>query len=251
MVNITTIEAKLFVIRYNINQATVISGILNIVIFTDSIHAAKKIFDFLLHLIQIHIAVISAKLRKFFTKNHYNSIKFWEYTSHYEWPLHKVVDKETKQFHPCPQYPCKSSWDFSKKSECNNILSLWKMTFQASNKKGNHFIKLLDNDNKSLEPTYSKGRTWLKYFEYSNSLCVRVTRAIVNHASIGKYRLRFFSKEDFKCPCGNHLIETRHHIFYNCKRYNKYWNPRRNMIGHFTLFLEYKSSAFSFGESIT
>jgi len=33
------------------------------------------------------------------------------------------------------------------------------MTFQISDKKGNHFLKLLDNDNKSLEPTYSKDRT--------------------------------------------------------------------------------------------
>jgi len=32
------------------------------------------------------------------------------------------------------------------------------MTFQALDEKGNHFLKLLDNDNKLLEPTYSKGR---------------------------------------------------------------------------------------------
>ena len=96
------------------------------------------------------------------------------------------------------------------------------MTFQALNKKGNHFLELLDNDNKLLEPTYSKGRIWLKYFGHSNSLCVRVTRAIVKHTPIGKYRLRFFPREDFKCLCGNYSIKTRHHILYNCKRYNKY-----------------------------
>jgi len=28
---------------------------------------------------------------------------------------------------------------------------------------------------------------------------VRATRAIVNHASIGKYQLRFFLWEEFKC----------------------------------------------------
>jgi len=96
------------------------------------------------------------------------------------------------------------------------------MTFQVSDKKGNHFLKLLDDDNKPLEPTYSKGGTWLKYFEHSNFLCVRATRAIVNHAPIGEYRLRFFPRKDFKCPCSDYFIETRCHILYNCKRHNKY-----------------------------
>ena len=122
------------------------------------------------------------------------------------------------------------------------------MTFQISDKKRNHFLKLLNNNNKPLELTYSKGGTWLKYFGHSNSLCVRATRAIVNHAPIGKYRLRFFPQKNFKCLCGNYPIETRCHILYDC---NEYWNTRRDIISHFTLFLELNSSAFSFGENIT
>ena len=59
------------------------------------------------------------------------------------------------------------------------------MIFQVLDKKRHQFLKLLDNNNKPLELTYSKGRTWLKYFGHSNSLCMRVTRAIVNHAHIG------------------------------------------------------------------
>jgi len=108
------------------------------------------------------------------------------------------------------------------------------MTFQASNEKGYHFLDLLDDNNKPLEPTYSKGGMWLKYFGHSNSLCARATRAIVNHTPIGEYP-----------------IEMRWHILFDCKRYNKYWNPRRDTIGHFTLFLEFNSNAFAFGESIT
>jgi len=122
------------------------------------------------------------------------------------------------------------------------------MTFQASNEKGHHF---LDDNNKPLEPTYSKGGMWLKYFGHSDSLCARATRAIVNHTPIGEYNLSFFPKEDFKCPCGEYPIEMRWHILFDCKRYNKYWNPRRDTIGHFTLFLEFNSNAFAFRESIT
>jgi len=73
------------------------------------------------------------------------------------------------------------------------------MIFQASDEKDHHFLDMLDNDSKPLELTYSKGETWLKYFGHSNSLCARATRAIVNHASIREYQLRFFPKKDFKC----------------------------------------------------
>jgi len=60
------------------------------------------------------------------------------------------------------------------------------MTFQASDKKEHQFLELLNNDNKPLELTYSKCGSWLKYFGHSTSLCMRATRAIVNHAPIGK-----------------------------------------------------------------
>jgi len=61
------------------------------------------------------------------------------------------------------------------------------MTFQASDLKGRHFLELVNSDNDILEPSYSKGGTWLKYFGHSNTLCARASRAITNHASIGEY----------------------------------------------------------------
>ena len=125
------------------------------------------------------------------------------------------------------------------------------MTFQVSDLKGHQFLNLCDGDNNLLEPSYVKGGTWLKYFGHSNSLCTRMTRATINHAPIGEYRLRFFPREDFSCLCGNYLIETRCHILHECRRYNKYWNPRRDSISHFTLFLEFKSGAFSFESTTT
>jgi len=36
-----------------------------------------------------------------------------------------------------------------------------------------------------------------------------VLALIMNHAPIGKYRLRFFPKESFAGMCGEYLIETR------------------------------------------
>ena len=61
------------------------------------------------------------------------------------------------------------------------------MMFQASDDKGRNFLNLLDDNLNIIKPIYLKGGSWLKYFGHCNSLCARVTRAIVNHAPIGEY----------------------------------------------------------------
>ena len=100
------------------------------------------------------------------------------------------------------------------------------MTFQVSEAREKHFLDLLDDDLHSLEPLYSKRGPWLKYFDYSNLLCARATRAIVNHAPIREYHLCFFPKENFSCLCSNYPIETKHYILHKCRRFNNYWNLR-------------------------
>jgi len=70
------------------------------------------------------------------------------------------------------------------------------MTFQVSDFKGNHFLKLLDDNHLPIKPNYMKGRSWLKLVSYLNSLCTRATRAITNHAPICKNHLRFFLRQN-------------------------------------------------------
>ena len=82
------------------------------------------------------------------------------------------------------------------------------MTFQALDSKGNHFLNLLDVNFNIIEPFYAKGDLWLQSFRHSNLLYMQVTRAITNHAPISEYRLRFFSKEEFKCLYGLYPIES-------------------------------------------
>ncbi len=120
------------------------------------------------------------------------------------------------------------------------------MHFQVADSRGKSFLNLLDNDCNLIKPSNIKGSSWLQYFGMSNLLYARVIRAIINHASIGEYRLRFFPRKNFSCPYSMYPIETRRHILYKCSRFNKYWNLRRNMITHFTLFLQLNPSAFSF-----
>ena len=200
-VNVTSIEVELFTIRCGINQVMCIDNISKIIIVTDSIHMVKRIFDPFVYPFQVQSAAVLFDLRYFFNCYTNNFIKFLECPSYLKWHLHNKVDKETKMFKPLPLYLCKNSWDFSKKYKSNDILNVWKTMFQASNLKGNQFLDLVNDDNNIIEPTYVKEGSWLKMFGYLNSLCAHATRAITNHAPISKFRLRFFSRKEFKCPC--------------------------------------------------
>ena len=246
---VTSMEAELFAIRCGINQASAIDNASKIIVVTDSIHTAKRIFDYDAHPYQIYSAAILKELRSFFSAHESNSIEFWECPSKLRWKLHSEVDKDSKSFSISPSYPSKTSWDFCKKSDCNKLIKLWKMTFQASDGKGNHFLDLLDDDLNVIEPSYSKGGPWLQAFGHSNSLCARVVRAITNHAPIGEYQLRFFPNMDFACPCNNYPIETRRHVLHECRRFNGYWNLRRDTLSHFVMFLTANLNTFAFTNS--
>ena len=43
-------------------------------------------------------------------------------------------------------------------------------------------------------------------------------------------------------------IKTSH---FDCRRFNKYWNPKRDTIGQLIFFLKFSLNAFSFRENIT
>ena len=120
------------------------------------------------------------------------------------------------------------------------------MIFQASDTKEKHFLNLLNSNNNIIKLSYIKGSSWLKYLGHSNSLYARALRAITNHAPIGEYRLRFFLREDFSCSCSLYPIKTRRHILHEYRKFNKYWNLRRDSINYFILFLEFNPSAFAF-----
>ena len=158
---VTTTEAELFAIRCGINQALSLKNISRIVVITDSIHVANKIFDCGSHPYQIHAAAILSKLQSFFSSNESNNIKFWECPSKLRWKFHHDMDKDSKSFSVILSYPTKMLWDYCKKVDCNESAKLWKMTFQASDGKGKHFLDLLDDDSNNIEPSSAKGSPWL------------------------------------------------------------------------------------------
>ena len=95
---VTSTEAESFTIRCSINQACSKNDVLKIIVVTDSIHAAKKIFDSDSHPYQLHSIVILRELQEFFNSNSDNTIEFWECPSHLKWRFHHDVDKDSKSF---------------------------------------------------------------------------------------------------------------------------------------------------------
>ena len=59
---VTSTEAELFTIRHDINQACTKENVLKIVVVSNSIHAAKKIFDSKSHPYQIYTMAILSEL---------------------------------------------------------------------------------------------------------------------------------------------------------------------------------------------
>jgi len=121
-VSITSTEAELFAIRYSINQAIQVSKVSHIIVITDTIYMMYQIFNLSVHSYQQQSIAISKDLRCFFNKYPLNSIKLWDCPSNNKWPLHLIVNKETKNFNFIPLYLYKTSWDFDKKNKCNNII---------------------------------------------------------------------------------------------------------------------------------
>ena len=75
-INVTSSEAKFFAIRCGINYTILLQETSKIIVVTDSIHVAKKIFNPSLHMLQKQAASILSGLRELFNCHSTNTIKF-------------------------------------------------------------------------------------------------------------------------------------------------------------------------------
>ena len=215
----------------------------------DSIQCVQKLFDTSNHSLQGHTIAISHCLGVFFSKNPANSIQFWDCPSDNRWPLHHRFDSQTKSLRLPIKYPNKESWDYCRKSECDDLILTWQMFFENSQYKGNNFLDTYDNDDHVILPMYTKGGGWLNTIDTSDSTYARATRLITNHASIGKYRARFLPNEANSCACNNNQLETRHHVLRECPLYRRY-NYVEYVLSKIVDFLQINPRAFCFLDSI-
>ena len=102
------------------------------------------------------------ELREFFKKDINNHINFWNCPSKVKWPLHLLVNSDTRKFLMLPSFPCKSSWNFCKEYNNELVLNFWKIFFQALDYKERQFLELLDSDLNPLELSTKNSGPWLK-----------------------------------------------------------------------------------------
>ena len=106
-------------------------------------------------------------------------------------------------------------WGSHNKSAAS-CLNAWRTSFSCSLYQGYHFFSLKDGNCKPLQPSYTKGSSWLPFISKSVTLCARATWAILNHTPIGEFRQCFFPTECTQCLYGYCQVETYQHIFANC-----------------------------------
>ena len=128
-----------------------------------------------------------------------------------------------------------------------SCLDTWRTAFNCLTVQGHYFLTLRGKNCKPLQPSYSKGGSWLTHFGQLVTLCARVTRAILNHAPIGEYKQCFFPTEYTQCLYGHCQVETWWHIFANCSRfaYSLLIDPSPS-IKDFVNFLKEHPSVFAF-----
>ena len=218
----------------------------NIIVITDSIAAAKKVFKSKTDPLQNMFILLTSAIDSFFRKDGRNKIQFWFYSSKAKWPKHKLIDNQVKADNCTPIFPSKESHLFNKKKECDNILSEWQNSFMFNPKREQCFLNFEDENQKVIIPTYAKGGSWLPSIGFTNSLCACFTHMTTGHAPIGEYRQRFLPHLPISCLCGKAEVQTREHIIMECDTHDPSTHPHNIIINSFVHFLVDNPSAFSF-----
>jgi len=162
-------------------------NVYNIIIITDSIATAKKIFESKTDSLQNMFIPVILAIDSFFRKDDRNKIQFWLCSSKAKWPKHKLVNDQVKADNCTPIFPSKELHLFNKKKEYDNILQKWQESFLSNPKRDQCFLDFEDENQNVIKPTYTKGGSWLSSIGFTNLLCVHFTCMTTSHAPIGEY----------------------------------------------------------------
>jgi len=166
----TALDAELFAIRLGVAKATSFD-IKHIILITDSLSAARRAVDALVHSGQAHSLFIVRALRKFFTQHPDISINFWDCLSKAQWSLHHLVHEDvTNTRIAAGRHPATllDALCFKSTTSC---LDVWRSSFSHPSSQGRHFLPLKGGNRKPLQPSYAKGGSWLPLL-LSRSHCV-------------------------------------------------------------------------------
>ena len=174
-----------------------------IILITNSLESDRQAIDLLVYPRQAYSLAVCSTLRLFFSQGHSYKIDFWNCSSRAEWSLHQLVHNNVTNTKVAARLHPATSINFLCSRNVISCLDIWRTSFNHPTVQGWHFLPLRDKNQWFLQPSYSKGDSWLPYIGQSITLCARATKAILNYAPIGKYRQCFFPAEYTQCPCGH------------------------------------------------
>ena len=148
---------------------------------------------------QAHSLIVVYTLRNFFTGHSDHSIDFWEYSSKTQWPLHFLVHEDATNTQITTSQHPSTSFDALCSKSTTSCLDTWRTSFSHPLYQGRHFLSLKGGNHKPLQPSYTKGGSWLPFIGKSVKLCARATWAILNYTPIGGFRQCFFPAECTQC----------------------------------------------------
>ncbi|KAJ2911570.1 hypothetical protein MD484_g8847, partial [Candolleomyces efflorescens] len=213
-------DAELFAIRMAVCKAVTLENCSRIIIFTDSMAAARKAVDPSIHSGQTHSLAVCKALARWFQISEDHTLIFAESPSKLKWGLQHAAHNHARSLPPVSsgRRPA-TSLDSLRKQATDSAQDAWITRFQDKSYRGHHFLPLVDTKGKPITPTYTKGGAWLSQVAEDPKDCARMCRAILDHAPIGDYYRRFNIDESHACSCGAER-QTREHIFTQCPRLN-------------------------------
>jgi len=90
-------------------------------------------------------------------------IEFWDCPSNAEWSLHQMVHNNVTNTRVAAGLHPAISLDILHSKSVLSCLDAWRTAFNHPTVQGCHFLTLRDKKCKSLQPSYSKGSSWLTH----------------------------------------------------------------------------------------
>ncbi|RXW14339.1 hypothetical protein EST38_g11512 [Candolleomyces aberdarensis] len=237
--------AELFAIRSAIVRATLLEDCDHIIVFTDSMAAARRAVDPSVHSGQAHSLAVCKTLSEWFADKASRSLEFIETPSKLKWGLQQQAHSAARSLPPVSsgRRPA-TSLDSVRKHITQSALDTWGVRFQSVDYRGSQFLGMNETKGTAIAPTYANGGSWMKSVGEDTKLCTRMCRAILNHAPIGEYYCRFNIPEESVCTCGAER-QTREHIITRCPNMNTRTRMPK-LLNELIGFLQQNPNAFGF-----
>jgi hypothetical protein len=215
---VTAPDAELQAIAATVVRAIQLGDCDFIVVFTDSLHSAKRAVDPSVHSGQEHSLVVCSSLLEWFSGHPERQILFVESPSKAEWGPHFQAHEFARAYSVDAGYDLTedltTSFDSLRSGHDDFLHWAWNFDFSHKQYRGHNFLDLQAYDGGPIKLTTKQGGAWLDSCKDDPRLFARMCRCILNHAPFGAYYLRYNIPEPISCACGRTQVETRSHTLF-------------------------------------